>query len=116
MYTGLKLLGFPGIILGPITFILIRNILVTIYRKKPVKDIIGFGSAMQDTGTETPAVTGTVSGRQVLWTAKMTPGRREPVHGGNSAGPAEPAYDVNEAGTEDPGHDMHDNAATGTHT
>lgn len=116
MYTGLKLLGFPGIILGPITFILIRNILVTIYRKKPVKDIIGFGSAMQDTGTEDAGgdrhgirAAGPLDGENDA-------GAAEPVHGGNSAGPAEPAYDVNEAGTEDPGHDMHDNAATGTHT
>ncbi|MDI9501249.1 MAG: sporulation integral membrane protein YtvI [Bacillota bacterium] len=42
MYIGLKLIGFTGLILGPISFILIRNILVTIYSKRPVKEIIGF--------------------------------------------------------------------------
>lgn len=42
MYTGLRLIGFAGLILGPIAFILIRNILITIYKKKPIKDIIGF--------------------------------------------------------------------------
>ncbi|HPV01338.1 MAG TPA: sporulation integral membrane protein YtvI [Clostridiales bacterium] len=56
MYTGLKLLGFPGMILGPITFILIRNILVTIFRKKPIKDIIGFDSVMSDTGSVSSGV------------------------------------------------------------
>lgn len=41
MYTGLKLIGFAGLILGPITFLLIRNILVTIYKDKSIKEIIG---------------------------------------------------------------------------
>jgi len=40
MYTGLKLFGFAGFILGPITFILIRNILNTIYKNKPIKEIL----------------------------------------------------------------------------
>jgi sporulation integral membrane protein YtvI len=51
MYTGLRMIGFAGLILGPITFILIRNILVTIYRKKPVREIIGFDRDEADTGT-----------------------------------------------------------------
>ncbi len=42
MYIGLKLIGFAGLILGPITFLLIRNILATIYKGKSVKEIIGF--------------------------------------------------------------------------
>lgn len=41
MYTGLKLIGFAGLILGPISFLLIRNILTTIYKDKPIKEIIG---------------------------------------------------------------------------
>lgn len=45
MYTGLKLIGFAGLIIGPITFLLIRNILTTIYKNKSFKDIIGFDSA-----------------------------------------------------------------------
>lgn len=40
MYTGLKLIGFAGLIIGPITFLLIRNILVTIYKNKPIKEIL----------------------------------------------------------------------------
>jgi len=51
MYTGLRLIGFIGMILGPITFILIRNILVTIYRNKPIKDIIRFDLAESDAET-----------------------------------------------------------------
>lgn len=43
MYTGLKLIGFAGLILGPITFLLIRNILMTIYKDKSIKEIIGIG-------------------------------------------------------------------------
>jgi sporulation integral membrane protein YtvI len=42
MYIGLKMIGFAGLILGPITFLLIRNILTTIYKNRPIKDIIGF--------------------------------------------------------------------------
>ncbi len=42
MYIGLKIIGFAGLILGPITFLLIRNILTTIYKNRPIKDIIGF--------------------------------------------------------------------------
>lgn len=41
MYIGLKLIGFIGLILGPITFLLIRNILITIYKGKSIKEIIG---------------------------------------------------------------------------
>lgn len=40
MYTGLKLIGFAGLILGPITFLLIRNILITIYKDKSIKEIL----------------------------------------------------------------------------
>jgi len=40
MYTGLKVAGFIGLILGPITFLLIRNILKMIYKNKPIKEII----------------------------------------------------------------------------
>lgn len=49
MYTGLRLIGFAGLILGPITYLIIRNILVTIYKNRPVKEIIGLDR--QDTGT-----------------------------------------------------------------
>jgi sporulation integral membrane protein YtvI len=45
MYTGLKLVGFVGLILGPITFLLIRNILTTIYKDKSIKQIIGLDKA-----------------------------------------------------------------------
>lgn len=44
MYTGLRLIGFAGLILGPITFLLIRNILITIYKGRTIKEIIGFDS------------------------------------------------------------------------
>ncbi len=44
MYTGLQLIGFAGLIAGPITFLLIRNIITAIYKKRPFKDIIGFNS------------------------------------------------------------------------
>lgn len=50
MYTGLELIGFAGLILGPITFLLIRNIFIAIYKNRTFKDIIGFGSA----GTSEP--------------------------------------------------------------
>jgi predicted PurR-regulated permease PerM len=42
MYTGLQLIGFAGLIIGPITYLLIRNILFTIYKNWTIKDIIGF--------------------------------------------------------------------------
>lgn len=48
MYTGLRLIGFTGLILGPITFLLIRNILITIYKRKPVREIIGFSRTDPD--------------------------------------------------------------------
>lgn len=41
MYTGLKLIGFAGLIMGPITFLLIRNIFIAIYKGRTIKDIIG---------------------------------------------------------------------------
>lgn len=44
MYVGLRLVGFAGLILGPITFLIIRNILVTIYKNKSIKEIIGLDS------------------------------------------------------------------------
>jgi len=40
MYAGLKLFGVAGLILGPITFLLIRNILSGIYKKRSIKDIL----------------------------------------------------------------------------
>lgn len=40
MYAGLRLAGFAGLIIGPITFLLVRNILKTIYKNKPFKEII----------------------------------------------------------------------------
>lgn len=49
MYTGLQLIGFAGLIIGPITYLLIRNILFTIYKNRTIKDIIGFES--EDSGT-----------------------------------------------------------------
>jgi sporulation integral membrane protein YtvI len=51
MYTGLRLIGFAGLILGPIAFILIRNILAAIYRNKPIKEIISFGRDEPDART-----------------------------------------------------------------
>lgn len=42
MYTGLQLIGFAGLIIGPVTYLLIRNILFTIYKNRTIKDIIGF--------------------------------------------------------------------------
>lgn len=42
MYFGLQLIGFAGLILGPITFLLIRNIIIMIYKNKTFKDIIGY--------------------------------------------------------------------------
>jgi len=50
MYGGLRLIGVAGLILGPIAFILIRNIISTIYRGKTFKDIIG----LSDKGPEEP--------------------------------------------------------------
>ena len=40
MYTGLQLIGVAGLILGPITYLLIRNILFAIYKNKTFKEII----------------------------------------------------------------------------
>jgi predicted PurR-regulated permease PerM len=59
MYTGLRLIGFAGLILGPISYLIIRNILVTIYKNKPVKEIIGLagqntGASNVDNGTVKP--------------------------------------------------------------
>ncbi|MEN6313739.1 MAG: sporulation integral membrane protein YtvI [Clostridiaceae bacterium] len=42
MYTGLQLIGFAGLILGPITFLLVRNIFIAIYKGRTFKDIIGY--------------------------------------------------------------------------
>lgn len=44
MYVGLRLVGFAGLILGPITFLIIRNMLITIYKNKTIKEIIGLDS------------------------------------------------------------------------
>lgn len=44
MYIGLQLIGFAGLILGPITFLLIRNIIIAIYKNRTFKNIIGFDS------------------------------------------------------------------------
>lgn len=51
MYTGLQLIGFAGLILGPITFLLVRNIFITIYKGRTFKDIIGYGTD-RDTNSE----------------------------------------------------------------
>lgn len=48
MYTGLKLIGFLGLIIGPISFLLIRNILIMIYKNKPIKEIISLSPASTD--------------------------------------------------------------------
>jgi sporulation integral membrane protein YtvI len=40
MYLGLKLFGFFGLILGPISVLLIKNILVGVLKNKPIKDLI----------------------------------------------------------------------------
>lgn len=40
MYVGLKTIGFAGLILGPITFLLLRNIFTSVYKNKPLKDLI----------------------------------------------------------------------------
>ncbi|NLV37104.1 MAG: sporulation integral membrane protein YtvI [Clostridiaceae bacterium] len=40
MYAGLRIVGFIGIFLGPITFLLIRNILTMIYKGKSIREII----------------------------------------------------------------------------
>lgn len=57
MYTGLQLIGFAGLIIGPITFVLIRNILIAIYKNRPLKDILGF-SSLSTEKTETVAQDG----------------------------------------------------------
>ncbi len=44
MYIGLQIIGFAGLILGPITFLLIRNIIIAIYKNRTFKDIIGFST------------------------------------------------------------------------
>ena len=49
MYTGLRLIGFAGLILGPIFYLIVRNILVTIYKNKPIKEIIGLDGKGNDT-------------------------------------------------------------------
>ena len=54
MYIGLRLIGLIGLILGPITFILIRNILVTIYRNRTIREIIGFDGNEPGSGTSDP--------------------------------------------------------------
>jgi len=41
MYAGLKLLGFMGLFLGPITFLLLRNILSVLFKNRSLKEIIG---------------------------------------------------------------------------
>lgn len=51
MYAGLRTIGFAGLILGPITFLLIRNILIAIYKNRTFKDIIGFNT---ESGKEEP--------------------------------------------------------------
>lgn len=53
MYLGLQLIGVAGLILGPITFILIRNIISTIYKGKTFKDIIGLTD--NDSDNEPPS-------------------------------------------------------------
>lgn len=40
MYTGLQLMGVAGLILGPVTFLLIKCILSGIYGKRTLKDIV----------------------------------------------------------------------------
>jgi len=41
MYVGLKLLGVLGLILGPITFLLLKNILSGLFKNRSLKEIIG---------------------------------------------------------------------------
>ena len=48
MYAGLRLMGFAGLILGPITFLLIRNIIIAIYKNRTFKDIIGYEQEPHD--------------------------------------------------------------------
>lgn len=58
MYTGLELIGFAGLIIGPIAFLLIRNIIMAIYKGKTFKEIIGYSAPVQDNeaaGAETEA-------------------------------------------------------------
>ena len=50
MYTGLRTIGFAGLILGPITYLLVRNILLTIYKGRPVKEIIGLDGKNRGSG------------------------------------------------------------------
>ncbi len=54
MYIGLRLAGFIGLILGPITFLLIRNILTMIYKGKSIKEIIGLDFPDSSGGSDTP--------------------------------------------------------------
>jgi sporulation integral membrane protein YtvI len=59
MYAGLQLIGVGGLILGPIAFILIRNIIITIYKGKTFKDIIGLSdksSRNEPRSTKPPSV------------------------------------------------------------
>ena len=56
MYAGLKLIGFAGLIIGPITFILIRNILTTIYKNKSIKEILAPSSVHKSVSKENPNV------------------------------------------------------------
>lgn len=48
MYAGLELIGFAGLIIGPIAFLLIRNIIMAIYKGKTFRDIIGYSSPEKD--------------------------------------------------------------------
>lgn len=50
MYVGLRVIGFAGLILGPITYLIIRNILLTIYKGRPVKEIIGLDGREREPG------------------------------------------------------------------
>jgi sporulation integral membrane protein YtvI len=40
MYIGLKLFGFFGLVFGPITILLIKNILSGVFKNKPLKEIV----------------------------------------------------------------------------
>jgi sporulation integral membrane protein YtvI len=54
MYAGLKMIGFAGLIIGPITFILIRNILATIYKDKSIKEILSPSSVQNPAPKKIP--------------------------------------------------------------
>ena len=54
MYTGLELIGFAGLIIGPIAFLLIRNVIMAIYKGKTFKEIIGYNPPKK--GNEAAAV------------------------------------------------------------